>query len=109
MTLILSFLDASSLINAELVSQSWQASASSPHTWRSIFRNEFDPAVRNTQQKSGNVPVGASGLGRTIPGQNWKRMWRARKALHQRWLDGYAAAIYLEGHTDSVYCVQFDE
>lgn len=36
-------------------------------------------------------------------------MWRARKALQQRWIDGYAAAIYLEGHTDSVYCVQFDE
>ena len=36
-------------------------------------------------------------------------MWRARKALEQRWADGYAAAIYLEGHTDSVYCVQFDE
>ena len=36
-------------------------------------------------------------------------MWRARKALHKRWLDGYAAAIYLEGHTDSVYCAQFDK
>ena len=36
-------------------------------------------------------------------------MWRARKALEQRWRDGHAAAIYLEGHTDSVYCVQFDE
>nr|ANM86684.1 F-box and WD40 domain protein [Cladonia uncialis subsp. uncialis]AUW30870.1 putative F-box and WD40 domain protein [Cladonia uncialis subsp. uncialis] len=36
-------------------------------------------------------------------------MWRARSALEQRWKDGYAAAIYLEGHSDSVYCVQFDE
>ena len=36
-------------------------------------------------------------------------MWRARKALQQRWIDGHAAAIYLQGHTDSVYCVQFDE
>ena len=36
-------------------------------------------------------------------------MWRARKALEQRWRDGRAAAIYLEGHKDSVYCVQFDE
>ena len=36
-------------------------------------------------------------------------MWRARRALEQRWKDGYAAAVYLEGHCDSVYCVQFDE
>jgi len=36
-------------------------------------------------------------------------MCRARKALKQRWTNGHAAAIYLEGHTDSVYCVQFDE
>jgi F-box and WD-40 domain protein 1/11 len=36
-------------------------------------------------------------------------MFRARKALQQRWTSGQAAAIYLEGHTDSVYCVQFDE
>lgn len=49
------------------------------------------------------------GLGRTVPRQEWKSMWRARKALQQRWIDGHAAAIYLEGHTDSVYCVQFDE
>ena len=36
-------------------------------------------------------------------------MWRARKALNQRWQKGRAAAIYLDGHSDSVYCVQFDE
>lgn len=51
----------------------------------------------------------AAGLGKTVSRQEWKSMWRARKALQQRWIDGYAAAIYLEGHTDSVYCVQFDE
>ena len=49
------------------------------------------------------------GLGKASSRQEWKSMWRARKALQQRWIDGYAAAIYLEGHTDSVYCVQFDE
>ena len=51
----------------------------------------------------------APGLGKTVSRQEWKSMWRARKALQQRWIDGHAAAIYLEGHTDSVYCVQFDE
>lgn len=36
-------------------------------------------------------------------------MLKARKELQSRWKNGKAAAIYLEGHTDSVYCVQFDE
>jgi hypothetical protein len=53
--------------------------------------------------------IGGLGLGKTGADQDWKSMWRARKALHQRWHDGHAAAIYLDGHSDSVYCVQFDE
>jgi WD40 repeat protein len=32
-----------------------------------------------------------------------------RRTLEQRWKEGNAAAIYLNGHKDSVYCVQFDE
>lgn len=32
-----------------------------------------------------------------------------RRNLDQRWKDGKAAAIYLKGHADTVYCVQFDE
>jgi len=56
------------------------------------------------------VPNGISpGLGKVLARQDWKSMWRVRKALEQRWKDNHAAAIYLEGHKDSVYCVQFDE
>ena len=39
-------------------------------------------------------------------------MFKARDALEANWLKGPKAAgkaIYLSGHTDSVYCVQFDE
>lgn len=99
---ILSYLDATSMINAELVSHRWQRSASSRHSWKHVFRNEFTI-------QSAAIQVGGQGLGKSIGDQNWKKMWKARKALHQRWADGYAAAIYLEGHTDCVYCVQFDE
>lgn len=53
--------------------------------------------------------IGGSGLGNAGPNQDWKSIWRARKALNQRWQEGHAAAIYLDGHSDSVYCVQFDE
>jgi hypothetical protein len=29
--------------------------------------------------------------------------------LERNWLEGAAEPIYLNGHTDSIYCVQFDE
>lgn len=99
MSHVLSYLDASSLLQAELVSRDWFQLASSRHIWKQIFRTEFHESV------SGNVAKHE----RTPHHQDWRAMWKARKALHQRWLDGYAAAIYLEGHTDSVYCVQFDK
>lgn len=49
------------------------------------------------------------GLGKLRPNQDWKKMYAVRRALESRWKDGKAAAIYLHGHKDSVYCVQFDE
>jgi F-box and WD-40 domain protein 1/11 len=91
-------------MSAELVSHAWHDSASS-HVWRDVFRAEFQAVYHTIATPSAGPP----GLGRARGQQDWKNMWRVRKALHQRWLDGHAAAIYLEGHTDSVYCVQFDK
>ena len=90
---IFSFLDATNVLQAELVSRDWHALASSSHLWRHTYRKEF--TIPDT------TPV--------RPPRNWKEMWKTQKALQQRWRDGHAAAIYLEGHTDSVYCVQFDQ
>ena len=101
---ILSYLDASSLMSVELVSHAWHDSASS-HVWRDVFRAEFQAVYHTTAIPTAGPP----GLGRARGQQDWKNMWRVRKALDQRWMEGHAAAIYLEGHTDSVYCVQFDE
>ncbi|KAL9127251.1 MAG: hypothetical protein Q9217_003831 [Psora testacea] len=101
---VLSYLDSASVLNAELVSHNWNTVASSHHIWKQVFRADFRDASNNTShQESAKLgPI------ERIPCQDWKGKWRARKALHKRWLDGYAAAIYLEGHTDSVYCAQFD-
>lgn len=106
---ILSYLDAASLIEAEVVSGRWYESASSHHVWKHVFRKEFGYAHQSTSTHPAQSQGGGPGLGKIVPDQDWKKMWRARKALDQRWRDGHAAAIYLEGHTDCVYCVQFDE
>lgn len=102
---ILSYLDASTLTNAELVSQLWYQSASSRHVWREVYRAECLKQSQNTAISPTHWPT----FGKPRAHQDWKNMCRARKALQKRWTSGHAAAIYLEGHTDSVYCVQFDE
>ena len=106
---IMSYLDAASLMEAELVSSRWHGTASSYHTWRHVFWREHDlPHVSSTGAPNASQ-VGGLGLGKRRPDQDWKGMWKVRKTLDARWQEARAAAIYLEGHKDSVYCVQFDE
>ncbi|MCJ1351479.1 MAG: hypothetical protein MMC33_001463 [Icmadophila ericetorum] len=101
---IMSSLDAPSLLSAELVSHRWHRTASSRLSWREIFSSEY-----GSLSSLPSVDAGGRGLGKKGQLQDFKRMWRVRKALQDRWMKGSAAAIYLEGHKDSVYCVQFDE
>jgi F-box and WD-40 domain protein 1/11 len=103
---VLSYLDPASLMEAESVSSSWHREASSPHVWKHVFRGAYPrrPVSATATKKKQSV-----GLGKSIPNQDWKRMFFVRRALEQRWKEGKAAAIYLHGHQDSVYCAQFDE
>jgi F-box and WD-40 domain protein 1/11 len=102
---ILSYLDPDSLLNSELVSRGWFR-ASSSHVWKHVFRGAYE---RRPPSETASKLKQSSGLGKSIPNQNWKKMFLVRRALDQRWKDGKAAAIYLQGHTDGVYCSQFDE
>ncbi|KAI4168319.1 MAG: hypothetical protein LQ343_006486 [Gyalolechia ehrenbergii] len=108
-THVLAFLDAQSLISSELVSRAWYSVASDDLVWKSIFLHDFRPQSQTIPDNSSCFQIRGQGLGSVEAEQDWKSMWRTRKALDQRWLDSHAAAIYLEGHYDSVYCVQFDE
>lgn len=109
MAQILSYLDAESLMCSELVSRRWHSSASSHLIWRDVFRREYSSVSQAASLQPSQPRKAGHGLGTKAPGQDWKKIWKARKTLDARWMDGYAAAIYLEGHSDSVYCVQFDE
>ncbi|KAI9736668.1 MAG: hypothetical protein M1834_000872 [Cirrosporium novae-zelandiae] len=109
MSQILSELDSLSLVRAELVSRDWYKVASCRYVWRHVFHRESGP-LGGILPKNPKLPrVGGMGMGRVIPNQDWKRMFQVRKALDDRWKYREAAAIYLHGHADSVYCVQFDE
>jgi F-box and WD-40 domain protein 1/11 len=59
------------------------------------------------------VQVGGTGTGLpNRPNQEWRSMYKARVELDRNWRAGATdagKAVYLSGHTDSVYCLQFDE
>ncbi|KAF3269092.1 hypothetical protein TWF970_011589 [Orbilia oligospora] len=42
-------------------------------------------------------------------GRDWKSMFEVKRSLNRRWLKGQVNPTYLRGHSDSVYCVQFDQ
>lgn len=109
---LLSFLDLKALLNASRVSWSWNRFARDPLLHKQVFLKKWDhPAVVPLLP----APVGGAGLGRQdLLQQEWMHMYRARKELDARWRRGpvnqyESRAIYLNGHQDSVYCVQFDE
>jgi F-box and WD-40 domain protein 1/11 len=111
-TIVFSNLDAASLICAETVSKLWHEAASSPHVWRVAFLRKFEPEVHVSPTP---IMMGGAGIGKftekgkPAPGQDWKTMYKVRMTINRRWRGCRPAAVYLNGHTDSVYCCQFDE
>jgi F-box and WD-40 domain protein 1/11 len=104
---VLGYLDHKSLLQTELVSKHWKDAATSHHVWREVFRNEHSGHISKTSP-SKKATIGR-GMGKRAPDQDWKTMFSVRKELRRRWKEGNVTANYLAGHTDSVYCVQFDE
>jgi F-box and WD-40 domain protein 1/11 len=100
-----------SLVSAECVSRGWKKLASSPHVWRNVFLRKYEPEVHVSPPpiQMGGSGIGESAYGHPAPGQQWKKMYAARAEINKRWKAGTPAAVYLNGHTDSVYCCQFDE
>jgi F-box and WD-40 domain protein 1/11 len=103
---ILESLDHATLRNTIMVSKRWKERSSSQHVWKRAFMREQS----RTYATSKPVALG-SGLG--LPNQkldtDWKDLFRIREELRQNWMAGTAEAVYLNGHLDSIYCVQFDE
>lgn len=105
-THILAFLDASALGKAAAVSRSWQKVTSDQHVWRESCLRE----TTTTYAMSGPVrPNRGLGIPKVSPSSDWKKIYRAKQQLAERWKNGQAQPVYLSGHKDSVYCVQFDE
>jgi len=101
---ILKHVDQATLRKAALVSKYWYMMTNTDDIWRTVFLREQTKAYATSQP----VPLGA-GLGLPSKVSDWKELYRVRENLRQNWVAGAAEAIYLNGHLDSIYCVQFDE
>lgn len=105
--LIFNYLGADALAQASLVSRKWADVAADQHVWRRAFLDKFEPKTRSCPLP---LTVGGVGIGKPkLYDQDWKMMHKARSQLEANWRKGDAMAVYLNGHTDSVYCVQYNE
>ena len=107
---IFEYLDAHDLTRTERVNRTWYGLAQETSVWRTIFLRKYQRRILTDPPP---IQVGGVGCGRpNRPNQEWRKMYKARVQLEQNWRAGAAdagKAIYLSGHTDSVYCLQFDE
>ena len=103
---ILVHLDASGLAAASRVSRSWHMVVSNQHVWRESFLRE------NTNTYATSAPL-LPGTGHGVPAvrpdNDWRQIYRVKQDLDRRWKEGKAVPVYLNGHSDSIYCLQFDE
>ncbi|KAL2262373.1 hypothetical protein VTK26DRAFT_1556 [Humicola hyalothermophila] len=103
---ILALLDAPTLVTASRVCSSWNRVIKNQHIWRESFLREKTA----TYATSGPVKPGTGlGVPPVRPTNNWKDIYRVKTELDRRWKEGKARPVYLNGHTDSIYCLQFDE
>jgi F-box and WD-40 domain protein 1/11 len=87
---ILLYLDPTRTI--PFVSKTWNRVANDNLVWRQQFLRKWGlPAHIGPQSQ-----------------KDWKLMCQKRKKLRSNWLEGRVEARVLEGHLDSVYCLQFD-
>lgn len=107
---IFEYLDAKELCRAQRVCRQWNELGNEASIWRAAFLRQYD---RKVYTDPAPVQVGGVGAGRfNKTQQEWQKMYRARRQLEANWRKGprdAGKAVYLSGHTDSVYCLQFDE
>ncbi|KAI8178685.1 Beta-TrCP [Colletotrichum sp. SAR 10_75] len=103
---VLAHLDAAALNTASRVSRYWQGMVQNQHVWRESFLRE------KTGTYATSLPVQpgtGQGVPAITPGVDWKQIYKSKEELDLRWKEGKARPVYLNGHLDSIYCLQFDE
>ncbi|KAK9244507.1 WD40-repeat-containing domain protein [Lipomyces tetrasporus] len=93
-TLVFCTLDFRSILTCRRVCKGWKEAAEVTAVWRYQFRLRRRWAVKPE----------------TPPNIDWRMMFKTRYLLDRRWERGACVHAYnLDGHEESVYCVQFDD
>ncbi|KAI0166350.1 quinon protein alcohol dehydrogenase-like superfamily [Xylariaceae sp. FL1272] len=104
---VLAYLNAAQLGAASQVSRLWYAVIQDQYIWRQSFLRQ------KTHTFATGMPIQpgtGAGVPPVRPNNDWRRIYKAREDLDHRWSSGpQARAVYLNGHLDSIYCLQFDE
>ncbi|KAK2013530.1 WD repeat domain-containing protein [Colletotrichum eremochloae] len=103
---VLAHLDATALGAASRVSREWKQMVNNQHVWRESFLREKTGTYATSQPVQ---PGTGQGVPPISPDVDWKQIYKAKDELDQRWKEGKAKPVYLNGHLDSIYCLQFDE
>ncbi|CAG8445391.1 10313_t:CDS:2 [Ambispora leptoticha] len=95
-TSILLFLNFNTLCQISRVSRAWYCITRDNEIWRGLYM----------KSQGWKVKIPPHIMYRDL---DWKQMFKNRFLLAKRWSEGECDKRYLRGHTDSVYCIQFDE
>jgi len=105
---ILTHLSENEVRKVAQVSKAWHTVATSMVVWRELFLRDFK--AKKYDIGAPYLQMGGLGLGRAERcEQDWRAMYRARWHINRNWEKSSPKAVYFSGHTDSVYCCQFDE
>lgn len=103
---VLAHLDAASLAPASRVSKLWREVTSLQHVWRESYLREKTGTYATSEPIQPGVGLGVPAI---QPNMNWKDAYAATEELAKRWKQGKATSVWMNGHSDSIYCLQFDE
>ncbi|KAG9245192.1 WD40-repeat-containing domain protein [Calycina marina] len=103
---VLAHLDHAALFNTMLVSKSWHTISKSPHIWREVYLRDKSKTFATGRPIT---PGMGQGMPAYRPDNPWKALYQVKQELDNNWREGKAEPVYLNGHSDSIYCIQFDE
>ena len=100
---IFSHLEPLTVLKCESVSKDWQYATGTQYHWKRLFFSQFKAPEHRayTSERASDEEA--------YPEVHWKSRWKAHMLLSKRWMIGDASAFYMEGHSDNIYCVQFDD
>ena len=89
--------DMDMVVVLNLVSKQWATVLKDNDLWRTFYMRRWGPLSHPKKL-----------ISLQSRNRDWKDLFARRLKLHNNWIDGKVTARFINGHVDSVYCIQFD-